>query len=285
MEKIIDLEDRIPTFRERRRKRTNIKFIVLITFFSIVLIVLLYFQSPYSDVKKITVQGAELVESSVYEKKAGIKKGDSMWGFQVAQIEKSIQSFDWVKDVQVKKKWLTTVEIKVMEWPKVAYLSKDGKLYPMLENGLIFEQEDEATPINAPIFIGFDSERLRTKLLKELAQLNPEVLALISQINATPSKANPYAITLLMNDGYEVRGDLTSLASKLNYYPSIVAQIEKQEQFEKGVIDIEVGSYYRAYSEEYQLQQKDEDPSSQKEKVLDEQQTSVGAETEGNASQ
>ena len=77
------------------------------------------------------------------------------------------------------------------------------------------------------------------------------MLALISQINATPSTSDPYAITLFMNDGYEVRADITSLASKLNYYPSIIAQIENQQQFEKGIIDIEVGSYYRPYSDEY----------------------------------
>ena len=44
---------------------------------------------------------------------------------------------------------------------------------------------------------------------------------------------------------------LHRLASKLNYYPSIIAQIENEEAFEKGIIDIEVGSYYRPFSDEY----------------------------------
>ncbi|RKJ20575.1 cell division protein DivIB, partial [Butyricicoccus sp. 1XD8-22] len=60
-------------------------------------------------------------------------------------------------------------------------------------------------------------------------------------------------ITLFMNDGYEVRAEITSLAEKLNYYPSIIAQIEKNGEFEKGIIDIEVGTYYRSYSEEYKI--------------------------------
>ncbi|CAM5188197.1 hypothetical protein UACE39S_03345 [Ureibacillus acetophenoni] len=41
MEKIIDIEDRIPTLREKRRKRTNKKFIFLITLFFITLFLLL----------------------------------------------------------------------------------------------------------------------------------------------------------------------------------------------------------------------------------------------------
>ena len=51
-----------------------------------------------------------------------------------------------------------------------------------------------------------------------------------------------------MNDGYEVRAVIQTLAEKLNYYPSIVAQIAN---LEKGVIDLEVGSYYRPFNEEY----------------------------------
>ena len=46
---------------------------------------------------------------------------------------------------------------------------------------------------------------------------------------------------------------------KLNYYPSIVAQIENQEAFEKGIVDIEVGSYYRPFSDEYSLEGEAED--------------------------
>ena len=62
-----------------------------------------------------------------------------------------------------------------------------------------------------------------------------------------------------MNDGYEVRADINSLASKLNYYPSIIAQIESEEAYEKGIIDIEVGTYYRPFSDEYAIESLEED--------------------------
>lgn len=251
MEKVIDLEDRIPTFREKRRKRTNFKFIFLTTLFLLLLLMLLYFQSPYSEVKTINVSGDELIAATYYEELSGVKVGDSMWSVKSDEIKGKIESLDWVKSVSVTRKWLTTVNIEIKEWQKVAYLAKDNTFYPMLENGVMFEESNELLPIDAPVFLAFEDESLRKRLLKELAKLKPEVLALISQINATPSTSDPYAITLFMNDGYEVRADITSLASKLNYYPSIIAQIENQQQFEKGIIDIEVGSYYRPYSDEY----------------------------------
>lgn len=123
----------------------------------------------------------------------------------------------------------------------------------MLDNGIVFNEPNAIVPIDAPIFLKFEDEPIRKKLLKQLALLKPEVLSLISQINANPTSADPYSITLYMNDGYEVRADANTLAEKLNYYPSIIAQIENDETFEKGIVDIEVGSYYRPYSDEYTL--------------------------------
>ena len=144
--------------------------------------------------------------------------------------------------------------------------------YPMLDNGVVFNESNELVPIDAPIFLGFEDEALRKKILKQLAQLKPEVLSLISQMNANPTKADPYAITLYMNDGYEVRADVNTLAEKLNYYPSIVAQIEKEETFEKGIVDIEVGSYYRPFSDEYSIKAAEDEESKEGEQQNDEQQ-------------
>ena len=251
MEKVIDIEERIPTLREKRRKRTNFKFIFLLFLFLITLFLLLYFQSPYSEIKKVDVIGAGLVEADVYREQSDLHAGDSIWGFKVNDIEDKISEKHWVKDVHVKRKWLTTVQVEIEEWEKVAYISIDNELYPMLENGDIFKEASSLEPIDAPLFLEFEDEKLRKKLLVELAKLDPTVLSLISQINSTPTSSDPYAVTLFMNDGYEVRAEVTTLAEKLNYYPSIVAQIESAGSYEKGIIDIEVGSYYKSYLDEY----------------------------------
>ncbi|GLC87552.1 cell division protein FtsQ/DivIB [Lysinibacillus piscis] len=248
MEKVIDIEDRIPTLKKRRKKRTNRKFIVLILLFFIVLAVLLYFQSPYSTIDRITVQGAQLAEEQYYVQTSKLVAGNSLWGFKVKDVEALLQKDTWVKDVQVKRTWFRGVTIHVQEWKKVAYVIIDGVYYPVLENGKRFEQKGKDIPIDAPVFIGFKGDKKIQKLVQQLAKLNPEVLALISQINTNRSETNPNAIKLYMNDGYEVRAIIQTLAKKLNYYPSIVAQIQN---LEKGIIDLEVGSYYRSFQNEY----------------------------------
>ncbi|MFJ7696377.1 cell division protein FtsQ/DivIB [Lysinibacillus fusiformis] len=248
MEKVIDIEDRIPTLKKRRKKRTNRKFIVLILLFFIVLAVLLYFQSPYSNINKITVNGAKLVDNEHYVETSTLALGKSMWGFKIEDVENLLLKDKWVKEAHVKRNWLRGVTINVKEWKKVAYLAGDGTYYPLLENGERFEQKGNDTPIDAPVFIGITGEKTIKKLVEQLAQLKPEVLALISQVNTNSNDTNPNAVKLYMNDGYEVRAIIQTLADKLNYYPSIVAQIAN---LEKGVIDLEVGSYYRPFNEEY----------------------------------
>lgn len=250
MEKVIDIEDRIPTLRKKRKRRTNIKFASIISLFFATLFLLLYFQSPYSDVQKITIYGAGLKDDDYYIEKSGVHIGDSMWGINSSEIEEKLQE-KWIKNVEVKRKWLTSVEIHIDEYRKVAYISENNHFYPMLENGYVFKDTSLAVPVDAPIFSQFENKTYQKLLLEQLSKLDEEVLALISQINATPTETDPYRITLFMNDGYEVRAEISSLAEKLNYYPSIIAQIEKDGGFEKGVIDIEVGSYYKSYTKEY----------------------------------
>lgn len=248
MKKVIDIEDRIPTLRERRRKRTNFKFIVLSVLFFFLLLILVYFQSPYSNIKKITIIGASLSEQNYYLQKSSIQVGDSMWSYKAAKVEQALEEDPWVKKVTVKRGWLTSVDIHIEEWEKVAYAEKEGSFYSLLENGYVFPKASNNILLDAPILVGFDNDEVRKKLLAQLSKLKPEVMTLISQIVASPTKSDTYTIRLYMNDGFEVRAVISSLVEKLNYYPSIVAQIPKSQ---KGIIDLEVGSYYRPYDEEY----------------------------------
>ena len=251
MEKVIDLEDRIPSFRERRKRRTNFKFILLTTIFVLVLLFLLYLQSSYSKVQTIIVEGNKLESQQFYIDESQISIGESMWGFAVKDVEVALQELNFVSDVKVKRKLLTGVTITLTEYEKVAYLNEGTQYYPMLENGYIYKKGFLDAPIDAPVFMHFTDEGLRKRLLKELPEIDRSILELISQINATATDNDPYAITLYMNDGYEVRADITTLADKIQYYPSIIAQIEGKEQSAKGIIDIEVGTYYQSFENEY----------------------------------
>ena len=126
----------------------------------------------------------------------------------------------------------------------------------MLENGTVYQSSQKIAPVDAPVLSGFENQKAMTRMVKELAKLKGEVLSMISQIESVPSKADPYKIRLFMNDGFEVRAVIPSFAEKMNYYPSIIAQIGESE---KGVIDIEVGSFFQTYVDMYNPQPKEEE--------------------------
>ncbi|MGE7917770.1 cell division protein FtsQ/DivIB [Viridibacillus sp. NPDC093762] len=248
MEKIIDIEERIPTLRERRKKRTNQRFTILLAIFGIILLALLYFQSSLSHIGEIKVIGGQLKKAEYYTKHSNIRVGDSLWGFKPKKIEETLQKKDWVESVSVERNWLNTVTIKVKEYDKKAFIKNGGQYNLVLQNGVIYSLDEIPRDLNLPILVGFKEDALLLKMIKQLDKVDPELMTLISQVNAVPTKSNPYAVRLFMNDGFEVRATIPTLAEKLKYYPSIISQVKKGE---KGVIDLEVGSFYRSYSSEY----------------------------------
>ncbi|PSL24828.1 cell division protein FtsQ [Planomicrobium soli] len=246
MDKVIDIEERIPTLRERRKKRTNRKFVALLVIFLVFLAILYYSQSRYSEIQDITVKGAVVYEKESYLKASGLVVGNSMWSFNESAIEERLNDLEWVDEVTVKKKWLTGVEISIVEFGKVGYLERENSYQLVLSNGYAVEKPVPA--IDGPIFTNFEDEKVRTQLVAQLADTNSEVFNLISQVILSTEETDTSYVRLYMNDGNEVHTILSTLAEKLNYYPSVIAQLKDSQ---KGVIDMEVGIFFRSYDDVY----------------------------------
>ncbi|HSI68155.1 MAG TPA: FtsQ-type POTRA domain-containing protein [Planococcus sp. (in: firmicutes)] len=246
MDKVIDIEERIPSLRERRKKRTNRKFFALLMLLLILLAILIYSQTQWSQVRQINISGADLYEEERYLQESGLVQGDSMWSFNEEEIAENLQSLDWVEEATVKKNWLTTVDIEIDEFNKIGYLESGTSYQMVLENGHLLDKS--ITSIDGPLFTNFEDREVRGKLVAQLQETAPEVFNLISQIILNPDASSANSVVIYMNDGNEVRAFISSLAEKLNYYPSVLAQLDDGQ---KGVIDMEVGIYFRSYIDVY----------------------------------
>ena len=251
MEKVIDIEERIPSMRKKRRKRTNRKFIFILLIFVVVLLVLLYFQSQASKIDEIDLSGAVLQEKDFYIQQSGISSGDSLWGFQVDEAVKRLESVDGVQEASVSRKWFRNVKVEIQEWTPIAWSENKGQLSLILENGEVFTP-DIQTSVDIPIVSGFNDLELRKLLASQLVELDDSVYQLVSEIQG-PQESDSDSVILFMDDGYEVHASLTTLADKLSYYPEIVNQLTGSE---KGVIDVEVGTYFTPYSKLYGKEEK-----------------------------
>lgn len=128
----------------------------------------------------------------------------------------------------------------------MGYLDRGNSYQIVLSNSLALDQL--VADVDGPIYSNFEDEKKREKLIDQLTEIDPEVLQLVSQVILDPDQEDADYVTLYMNDGNEIRGILSTLAEKMNYYPSVIAQLEDGQ---KGVIDMEVGIFFRSYADVY----------------------------------
>jgi cell division protein FtsQ len=258
--KIVSIEDRIPKLKHQRRKKANRRLIMLLALFFILIAGIIYFQSPLSKVKEITVSGNHSYTFEQIVEKSGLSLESNIWKVNRGEIEKKLEKIEEIENATVNVKLPNTVGIKVEEYDRLAYISKGKSFYPVLENGHILgKKQIEEIPVNAPILIGFKEGKVLDEMLASLEELPEVVINSISEIHSKPVKTDKYLIKLYMNDGFEVNATLRTFSEKMAHYPSIVSQLDPDK---KGVIDLEVGSYFKAYeaeeAEEVEIEQENE---------------------------
>jgi cell division protein FtsQ len=248
MEKVIDIEERIPSMREKRRRKTNKKFLFVLSVFIIALLAILYFQSPFSKVGAIIVKGAVLHEPEFYQQQSGLKVDEPLWNFSIGEIEESLARLDEVKSVDITRKWMHDVQITITEWKTVAYMEEKEQYNLLLENGEVFPAGLHYPEAKAPILTNFKDADMQKRLTNQLLKMDENVYRLLSEIIFMGTESGPDNITVYMDDGFEVRSVISDFAEKMAYYPEITAQLGGME---KGVIDMEVGTFFVPYSEIY----------------------------------
>jgi cell division protein FtsQ len=246
--KIVALEDRIPKLKEQRRRKANRRLILLLFLFFLMIAVVAYVQSPLSHVKKITIKGNELLTDSEIISITKISKKTNIWSVNKKEISSKLQGLSEIKEADVSMNWPNTVSIQMKEYKIKAYLQKDKSYFPVMDNAeILTDRAMEGIPVSAPILIEFIDDTILKEMIIGLDELPVEIVNSISEIHYTPKKTDDYHITLFMNDGFEVNATLRSFSEKMAHYPSIISQLDPDK---KGIIDLEVGSFFRAFEVE-----------------------------------
>ena len=204
--------------------------------------------SPYGKVKDIYVEGAEAVpEQSIIDAShitGKLTALGAVWNDE--KIDAYITTtLPQVKTAEVTLRGMNDVTIHVTEHETIAYVYSGGSYYNVMENGTVADTELKVPIGNNPIITSFEMNQNLEDLLEQYMQLTDSVQNSISEIKYTGTEENPYAITVYMNDGNEVKAILPSLAEKILYYPDIVSQLGET----KGTIDLEVGVYFTPFAQ------------------------------------
>ncbi|HET7580655.1 MAG TPA: FtsQ-type POTRA domain-containing protein [Bacillales bacterium] len=244
-EKVITLEDRIPKLKEQRRQKTNRRLTLYLSVFFLLILLVLYFLSPLSHVGKVTVTSNHFVDKQQIVSASGLSHQTSFWDVHAKTIQQNIKDIKEIKSVEVEKHFPNTVSINVTEYGRVAYLKTDGQYYPILENGMrLAAIKKGEIPEGAPILVDWPKGKHLNKMAAQLQKLSAPIVRQISEIYYTPTDLFPGAITLYMNDGFEVRALIRNFAQRMADYPEIISKINPQT---KGIIRLRVGMSFQKY--------------------------------------
>ena len=241
--KVVSLEDRIPKLQQQRKHKTNRRIISFLSVFFLLILLVIYFQSPFSKVASITVEGNEMVETHKIIEMSGITTSSGFWSINKDQVITTISSLLQIKEVRIEKKWPNHIVLAVEEHKSLAYIKQEGAYFPILDNGKVLKDKKVDAPADAPLLMNWEREEHIKVMIDELKQLSPSVFNSISEIHHTPDKTDPWLVRLYMNDGFEVIASVRTFAKKMDSYPAIVSQLDEDSS---GVIHLEVGSYFES---------------------------------------
>jgi cell division protein FtsQ len=174
-----------------------------------------------------------------------LQKGLNIWKIDRNQVAKNLAKHPEIKSASIRFGFPNTVHLHIREYKKIAYVSAGTAFLPILENGKIAaDSPKENVPGSAPILSGFEENAILKEMAEQLKELPPEIVNRISEIQYSPKKTDHYHITLYMNDGFEVSANILTFSDKMVHYPSFIGELDPNE---KGLIDLEVGSFFKAY--------------------------------------
>ncbi|WP_242222084.1 cell division protein FtsQ/DivIB [Bacillus cereus group sp. BfR-BA-01380] len=239
--KVIKLQDRVPKLKnQKKKKQVNKRLILYVSILFLLVLFLIYFRSPLSNIKEITVHGNHYMTDEQIMEQSGITYKTSYFSVIGHRAEANLKKQKEIKNVHVKKQFPNKIVIDVEEYVTIGYINKDGKLYPLLQNGKSLDAlPNGKLPVAAPIFAPFEEKKMK-ELIAELEKLTPAVLRSISEIHYKPTDLYADHLTLYMNEGYEVSTVIQDFAKRMEAYPLIVKNLLPDK---KAIIHLEVGAY------------------------------------------
>lgn len=239
-EKVVSIEERIPKLQEQRRKKANRTLLSYLLLFFFLIALIIYLQSPLSNIKKIEVKGNHVISDEEIIAYSDLSIGTNLWRINKKEISKQVQKHPIIDKVTVERKFPQTLQLNISEKKIIGYMKKKDEYLPVLDDGVVVNEINIRLPRSAPLLENFKDEQYLQRLSEELKEVPNYILNLISEIHWEPSEKNKYKIILYMTDGYIVHATIRDFASKMKSYPSVIAQLEEGQ---KAIIHMDVGIY------------------------------------------
>lgn len=206
------------------------------------LILSVYFISPFSKAKKLSVVGNHLLTVDMVTEYSLISAEDyalTTFLYKDAYAKNIELTSNLVKSAQIHYQFPNTFTIEIEEYKEIGYVKDGDNYHSVLSSGEISDRTltSEELPQTFTV-INMTDQALIKELAVQLGTIDASTLALIQTIDLTPSKVTTDLVTLTMADGHKVLVPISDMERKLPYYGNIVAQLSLPS-----TIDMEVGIF------------------------------------------
>ena len=211
-------------------KKFSFKRLLILLLILYIVIYSLYFVFKM-PIKNIYIKGTNLISDNDVIMVAGIKDYPSIFQTTSAKLTKKIKSLPLVKNVKIRKNIFGKLTISIEEYKILFYNLNNKKL--VLEDNV--EIDDNNNYKGIPTLINYVPDNIYKRMSKSLLKVDKDILALVSEIEYSPSKSNEQIIDdtrfiLRMNDGNTVYANLLNIKN-LNHYEEIYSTLNNQKGY------------------------------------------------------
>jgi len=223
--------------KSKKKRRKNFKIPTPVIYILLVAVGLYFFiHSPVFGIKNIKVLGNNLLEEEKVLSLSQLTVGQNIMKIKKEEIIKRISVHPFVKEVEIKRRLPSTIEIHVLERKPVGLLVCQDGFIQVSEEGYFLALVHDIGDYFLPVLSGINLEQLPgpgqlidneglNVALGLIKESSPELLNTLVEINIA-DKRHILAYTM---DGIEIRlGSLENITEKLSDLHQILEDFAKK---------------------------------------------------------
>ena len=218
--------------KSKKRKR-KIRYDRILIFLVIIIFIVISFTFLFNlKISNIYILNNSFLTDQEIIEIAGISDYPETLKNLSSQIEDRLKNNIYIKDVKVYKKGLTKVYIDVVENKPLFYYESSKKT--VLTDG---RETDEKFVV--PTVINYITDNYYNDFIKEIANIDENILKRISEIQFSPNDVDDNRFLLTMTDGNYVYVNISTF-NKLNKYISIIEELPNKN----GILYLDYGNNF-----------------------------------------
>lgn len=224
--------------RKRRLKRLSMLAIILVT-----AIIFFIYKSPIFNVNKIIFTGVEAVNEDELQNSLKDYIGKNIFILNKKEIREKILENPYIKEVEVNKKGINTLEILIEEGKVVYYIEQEGGYKAITNDGFYVEKLEtlEVKDMVKVVGVKDNGKNIGEKIIDD-----ENVINILNEFNPIlKSEHSEFRVEKLdLTDVLNIKGYINEIEILFGDYEDLLGKMNKvlnileQSKMKKGYIDV-----------------------------------------------